>query len=123
MMKRIMTLFLAVILLFQTEVGILYAMEPLPVQQPGTDVTEGAEDSGQEDTPSGEEIPEEPSARTGAENPAEYTITFQFNGGMTEGSTETSSQIIVTEGEEATSVAARVPVPVRTGYKLEKWKD
>lgn len=123
MMKRIMTLFLAVILLFQTEVGTLYAMEPLPVQQPGTDVTEGAEDSGQEDTPSGEEIPEEPSARTGAENPAEYTITFQFNGGMTEGSTETSSQIIVTEGEEAASVAARVPVPVRTGYKLENWKD
>ena len=125
MKKRIMTLFLAIMLLFQTEVETLYALEPSEMQQPGTELEDrtGTDDNGQNETPSEEEASGELSARAGEESPAEYILTFQFNGGMVEGSADTSCQITVSEGEEAASIAARVPRPVKKGYKLENWMD
>ena len=104
MRKRMISLCLAVILLFTAQAEPLYAMGN----------TWGTQPEGRTVTPDDSE-----DVSGGDAQKTEYTVTFDFAGGTAAGVSGTSAQIKVEEGE--TILSKDIPVPVRTGYKFQCW--
>ena len=127
MRKRITTLLLAMLLLFQTGAETFYAAEYAPrASAAGTEALTGDNnDTG--DAGSNEPDTEEPGDGTGGGEPGapeeseEYTVTFDFDGGKLLDTEETQKQIQVKKGELI--AAENIPAPVKEGYLLQYWTD
>ncbi len=112
MKKRMISLCLAVILLFCTEVEPLYAMGSVQKAEPG-----GVELEGENETQ-----PDEPSDVSGGDaEKEECTVKFDFAGGTVTGISGTSVEMKVKKGE--TIQSQQIPIPAKTGYKFQCWVD
>lgn len=105
--KRVLTLFLAVLLIFNVGAEPVFAMG----------------NQGQSENSGGENPGNSGNGNTGEEGSGsetrDYIITFDFAGGKTQdGSTKVVQQ--TTGGTYDTS---KIPAPVKTGYRLEAWLD
>ncbi len=135
MRKRIMTLLLAVLLLFQTEAETLYAAEIAP--RASTAKTEAEALTGDNDNTGATDPGSQPDGSGNAgdgsgdetggdgsdfpEGTEEYTVVFDFNGGKLPDTEETDMQVKVKKGELIS--AENIPAPVREGYTLQYWTD
>lgn len=98
MRRRMISLCLAVILLFSVQAEPLYVMGSAPGAADGLGDVSG-----------------------GDAQKTEYTVSFDFAGGTVTGIPGTSMEIKVEEGETIT--LQEVPTPVKTGYKFQCWAD
>lgn len=151
MRKRITTLLLAMLLLFQTGAETFYAAEYAPgasaagtealtgdnndtgdagSKEPGTGDGENKPGTGDSEnepgTGDGENKPDTGDGTGGGEPGApeeseEYTVTFDFDGGKLLDTEETQKQIQVKKGELI--AAENIPAPVKEGYLLQYWTD
>lgn len=112
--KRVLTLFLAVLLIFNVGAEPVFAMG-----NQGQSENIGSENTRNENTGNENTGSENTGNESTGDEKKDYTVTFDFAGGKT----QDGSTGVTQKSEGGVFDTTKIPAPVKTGYKLQGWLD